>query len=100
MIIKSYQSQAKNSRAEDRLIVHVRYNISLNQLEFLATLVEGYEAKMESIDFVRSIEAFLHLLELGNLEASEFMAGLKQRRVSDEVIRFRKSVFVRSPETP
>ncbi|WP_035492462.1 helix-turn-helix domain-containing protein [Baaleninema simplex] len=58
-----------------------------DQLEILTTLVEAYEAKIDPIERPEPSEQILYLLESRNLESSRFIAGLKCRGVSDDVIR-------------
>ena len=58
-----------------------------DRLEILTTLVEAYEAKIDPIERPEPSEQILYLLESRNLESSRFIAELKRRGVSDEVIR-------------
>jgi HTH-type transcriptional regulator/antitoxin HigA len=58
-----------------------------DKLEILVTLVEAYEEKMEAIALPEVSEQTLYFLESRNLEASPFIAGLKRRGVSDQVIQ-------------
>ncbi|MCC5896538.1 MAG: transcriptional regulator [Phormidium sp. BM_Day4_Bin.17] len=58
-----------------------------DKLEILVTLVEVYEEKIEAIALPELSEQTLYFLESRNFEASPFIASLKRRGVSDQVIR-------------
>jgi HTH-type transcriptional regulator/antitoxin HigA len=57
------------------------------KLDILTTLVEAYEQQHYSIEPPSQVEAILYYLESRNQGFSLFINGLKQRGVSEEIIK-------------
>lgn len=63
------------------------YTPEWEKLDILTTLVEVYEQQHYPIDSPTPIEAILYYLESRNQGFSAFINGLKNRGVSEEIIK-------------